>query len=146
MRRIENGAGEVGAGSQDYSLSDQEIVEIAFKLRSIGADLPSVAIVVMAQQCVGARHAASMSHNNNSTDDTVDSGRQVDFESLQASISEHQTLFKQLDRLNLKDIHEMKPLVNGGKVLEVLECGGGRHVSQILDRLIGYQILNQNAT
>lgn len=121
----------------DLPLPDDEQYKLAMALRSIGVHYGSVSMLHMSVQYAEKfppKTNEEMSH------------KAINLEMLQEIIIKHEHFNKFIDQANLRNIHLLKPMVDG-KTLQVLyECKAGKHIRFLIEECLKFQILNLNAT
>jgi hypothetical protein len=50
-----------------------------------------------------------------------------------------------IDRENLRNIHKLKAMVDGGSIQVLYNCKAGKHIKGVMDECLEYQITHPNA-
>ena len=50
-----------------------------------------------------------------------------------------------IDRENLRNIHKLKAIVDGGSIQVLYNCKAGKHIKGVMDECLEYQIIHPNA-
>lgn len=60
-------------------------------------------------------------------------------------LANHVNLNSLIDRENLRNIHKLKAMVDGGSIQVLYNCKAGKHIKGIMDECLEYQVIHPNA-
>lgn len=122
-----------GLQESDLPLDEEHTLKLAFALRTIGGNYGTVSLLKIAQEYSLKHPMDDISHFK------------VDLQKLHEIMDRHRNLNHIINLSNLRDIHLLKPIVDGKVIQTIYGCGGGKHIKSIMDECVRFQILNLDA-
>ena len=109
--------------------SSKEVLNIARNLRFIGPDLNKVVLLHIAKQYT---NKSPLPYSST----TIPDENNVDLKILRQIMQQHTNTVKTIDKLELTNIHSLKPMINGKEVQRLYKCGPGPHIKPIINECI----------
>lgn len=118
--------------------SDSDILALAAALRAIGPHFQAVFLLHTA-----VTYATSCPLGDSTATPTA---KDIDLSALRKILAAHELTVLTIERLRLTNVHALKPLLDGNKIMQLYGCRPGKHLKSLMEECLSYQTLNLDAS
>lgn len=106
------------------------MVDLGVALRDIGSNYGSVSMLTICAEYVNSFPEQNLNQTL--------SHKQVNLENLEIIMQKHQKLNKIIEKVGFRDIHLLKPILDGKSICVIYNCKPGRHMKFIMDECMKF--------
>ena len=120
--------------AHSITLKPEQTLDLALILRKIGPNYASASMLHIASQYERKRPRGPLSH------------KETNLHTLKQIIEKHIALNRLIEMNRLRDVHLVKPIIDGKALKDLYQCRPGKHMKSFLKEAMEYQLLHLEAS